>query len=94
MVLEPMTDTWFPKWPMAAILDFIVQYVFLDNLFSRALMNFYAKVDLCMMTWSQIALRCLLIEMIKELSVGVNGFNESDIAHIYFHYVDSTKCSF
>ncbi len=32
--------------------------------------------------------------MIKELSVGVNGFNESDIAHIYFHYVDSTKCSF
>ncbi len=38
-----------------------------------------------------------LIEMIKELSVGVNSFNESEIADIfvlYFHYVDSIKCSF
>ncbi len=36
-----------------------------------------------------------MIEMIKELSVGVNGCNESEIAFVlYFHYVDSIKCSF
>ncbi len=38
-----------------------------------------------------------VIEMIKELSVNVKGFNESEKSRqfvLYFHYGDSIKCSF
>ncbi len=35
-----------------------------------------------------------VIQMFKELSLDINGFNESEIVDIFFHYVDSIKCCF
>ena len=48
----------YPIWPTAAILDFDIQLVSLDISFPMALGSFYAKGDLCIMTWSQSLCLC------------------------------------
>ncbi len=53
---EVMSWSYFPRWPPSAILDFGIERVSLDNFFSITMRNFYAKGDLCIMTWSQIHL--------------------------------------
>jgi len=55
----------FPRWPPAAILDFRIQLVSLDNFCSMVPRNFYAKGDLCIMTWSQNAVNMSTKRKIK-----------------------------